>query len=152
MGARTKLPGVVATPLQNRGAGQLALCFPYNAEFVRIAKPIGCLWSPNHKCRYLPDKPESLNKVFAAFNDKARVDARALYVERKAKDQTKYSSASVQRIIIRACYKVGITQKVKAHTFRHYFATNRLEQGTDIRYIQKIPGHNSPNKIKQDQR
>jgi integrase/recombinase XerD len=66
--------------LYHQKNNQIRIDFPYDVELIEVVKTIeGTLWSQEHKCWYLKNNKENLNKIFKAFMGIAWIDSKKLY-------------------------------------------------------------------------
>lgn len=91
------------------------------------------------KCRYtlLSEKMlDNLRLYYKQFRPKH-------WLFEGEKEGEPYSASALVKVLKEAAQKAGIRRRVNLHMLRHSFATHLLEQGTDLRTIQELMGHES---------
>lgn len=92
--------------------------------------------------RYLRDgRPSLLRKARGARTALASA-GQPLFVNR---DGTRLSQRAIQILVRKYALKAGIDERVHPHLFRHTFATHLLDGGAELRVVQELLGHASPN-------
>jgi integrase/recombinase XerD len=107
---------------------------------------IRILQSKGRKDRHVMLPPELLQPLRqwwkarpTRFDAEVPVRERWLFPGRRKGQHITYRQLS--RIFHEAAAAAGITKRVSLHSLRHSFATDLLEKGLDIRYIQALLGH-----------
>ncbi len=84
--------------------------------------------------------PTSLHKLYKEYLAEYQPET---YVFESTQKGVKYSTSSMEYVIKSAAKRAGIHRRVYLHMLRHSFASQLLEQGKYIRYVQELMGHYS---------
>jgi integrase/recombinase XerD len=95
--------------------------------------------SKGKKDRIVPLSPKLLEMLSDYW--KAYKPQKWLFEGQHAGEQ--YSEKSLESVLKQSVKKTGIKKPITLHWLRHSYATHLLENGTDLRYIQELLGHNS---------
>jgi site-specific recombinase XerD len=92
--------------------------------------------------RYLRDGRPKIVRAPKAAKPGARPDATAVFLNRSG---GRMSQRRIQILVRKYALKAGLDERVHPHLFRHTFATHMLDGGADLRVVQELMGHASPN-------
>lgn len=83
------------------------------------------------------------DKLLELLRSYYKAERPIVYLFEGEKVGAQYSASSLQQVLKYAIKKARVKKPVTLHWLRHSYATHLLENGTDLRYIQELLGHNS---------
>ncbi len=90
------------------------------------------------KDRVIPLRDETLDDLWDYLQSRLPLTDRAVFFSRQ---RNRVSKDSISRTVSRYVRAAGISKKVTAHTFRHFFASHLLRQGVDVAVLKDLMGH-----------
>lgn len=101
----------------------------------RLARVVG----KGDKERLVPIGRKALAALGAYLHERSpAADCRAVFLNRLGKPLTE---RSVERFLVEAARRAGLSQRLTPHMLRHSFATHLMNSGADLRIIQELLGH-----------
>lgn len=89
---------------------------------------------------FVPDELKALLRDYRAARDRAATTAATFLVNSRGQAA---SAQMIRRLIRLHGERSAVRDRVTPHMFRHSVATYLLEEGVDIRYVQRLLGHRS---------
>lgn len=95
--------------------------------------------SKGKKDRITPLSPKILELLRSYYKEYVPKN----YLFEGQEKNTPYSARSLEEVLKKSVKLAKINKPITLHWLRHSYATHLLENGTDLRYIQELLGHNS---------
>lgn len=89
------------------------------------------------------ERTESLVQKYLPLRRNLKCDEDWLFVSFRYYPTRQMTTRQVERIVREMCFKTGITDPIRPHSFRHGFVHRKLEEGKPITTVAQMLGHST---------